>query len=314
MPILAPTLPRLSEDEMRELDREVMRHVFAAHNDLGSLCDERIYQADLAARLAASGISARREVSVRVSFLEFSTTRDLDLVVADRAIYELKSVSALSSLHEAQVLTYLLLANATRAKLVNFRPASVESRFVNTTLDHAARHDFTVDATAWHGPIALREWVAALLSDWGTGLEQPLYHAALVHFLGGESVVTHPVPLHRGALELGTQCFDLISPESAISLTCLEPPRDPGLHASPPTPALDDRPPLAPLDQPRPPRRASGNSLKSPIPSALNSPLRSRREKSSCPQSSCLHSDHASTPRPHCPTPISDHPAPFNRS
>ena len=65
-------------------------------------CDEKIYQADLAARLG----QARREMPVVVSFQSLTKTNELDLVVAERASYELKSVTSLTSGHEAQLLNH----------------------------------------------------------------------------------------------------------------------------------------------------------------------------------------------------------------
>src|SRR5687767_8149877 len=106
MPITTPiSLPRLTEKEMRELDYEIMSHVFAAQRDLGWICDETVYKADLASRLIAAHLKpVRREVPVRVSFQSFTKTYELDLVVADRTIYELKTVTALAPSHEAQLL------------------------------------------------------------------------------------------------------------------------------------------------------------------------------------------------------------------
>ena len=41
----------ISKDAFHELDYLVMNHIFACHNELGRLCDEDIYQADVALRL-----------------------------------------------------------------------------------------------------------------------------------------------------------------------------------------------------------------------------------------------------------------------
>ncbi len=77
-----------------------------------------------------------------LSFREFSIGRALDLVIARKVIYELKSVSELLKSHEGQLLEYLYLTNSTRGKLLNFRTMSVESRFVNTTFDRLERQTF----------------------------------------------------------------------------------------------------------------------------------------------------------------------------
>ena len=85
--------PRLCEDEMRAIDYVVMRHAFDTHNDLGRLCDESVYQRELQRRLRITGIEASIEVPITLSFREFSIGRALDLGIARKVIYELKTGS-----------------------------------------------------------------------------------------------------------------------------------------------------------------------------------------------------------------------------
>jgi len=225
MPIDCPiTLPRLSEDEMREIDYAVMGHVFAAHRELGRLCDESVYQHKLLQRLEAAGIEAAIEVPVTLSHREFSIRLKLDVVVLQRAIYELKTVSALSPAHEAQLLVYLFLTNATRGKLVNFRTKSVESRFVNTTLDHAERRRCNVDAGRYEGDDNLPIFVRDLIADWGTGLHPSLYRRAILGCLGRESEPEQMLPMMSGGHRIGRQRFHLLGAETALGVTTFSTP------------------------------------------------------------------------------------------
>ncbi len=221
MPISCPIkLPRLSAADMRELDYEVMRHALAAQREMGRLCDETIYQADLSARLAAAGLGpAPRETPVEVTFGTFAKTYELDVIAAGRAIDELKTVAALTPAHDAQLLNYLLLTNTTRGKLINFRPGSVESRFGNTTLDDAERRRFEIHRERWRGGEELCQWIVQMLRDWGTGLETALYLQAIVHRLGGEERVTQQVPMQRDGVPLGNQRLHLVDAESALFVT-----------------------------------------------------------------------------------------------
>ena len=220
MPLHSPVaFPRLSPDEFKELDYQVMAHAFTAHRDLGRLCDETIYQSDLANRLSAAGLGPiRRELPLTASFRGFAFTYFADLVVADRAIYELKAESALTPAHEGQLLNYLLLTNAARGKLINFRAPSVESRFANAPLDATERHRFTIHRDH---PDPFYTLVADLVSDWGTGLETTLYVRALTHHLGGESEVIRLLPMTRGAAQLGNQRFHLAAPDTAFVVSSL---------------------------------------------------------------------------------------------
>jgi GxxExxY protein len=223
VPIELPfTLPRLSTEEFRQLDHRVMAHAFAAQRDLGRLCDETVYQVDLAARLTADGLGpVQREFPITVSFRSFVHQYFADLVVAGRAIYELKTENALAPAHEAQLLNYLFLTDAARGKLVNFRPPSVESRFVNAPLDRAERRRFSCHVDQ---PDPFFTLVAELVADWGTGLETSLYLRGLTHLLGGESEFIRLLPMMRGAELLGNQRFHLAAPDTAFILTSLSSP------------------------------------------------------------------------------------------
>ena len=219
------TLSPIPQEEFAQLDYDVMRHVFECQSQLGRLCDEAIYQNDLAARLQAGGLPVRTEVPVTVRHRDFAKTYSLDLVVADAGIYELKTARALAGEHEAQLLNYLLLCGAHHGKLVNFRTPKVQSRFINTTLAQTERRQFDIDMDRWQerkqSDQAFRERLIGLLKDWGCWLDLALYTEALIHFAGGESHVVQRVPLARGDQRLGTQRWHLLNPETAFWITGL---------------------------------------------------------------------------------------------
>jgi GxxExxY protein len=215
-------LPRLTAEQFGALDYEIMRHAFACHKELGRLADETIYQADLAARLAGAGYDVHREVPITVDFRDFVKVYYMDIVVTGEAIYETKTVSKLTAEHEAQVLNYLLLADVSHGKIVNFRSASVDSRFVNAPITFEKRRTFTVDGGRWRGDNTTRDWVIEMLRDWGTGLELALYYQALIHLLGGDSVVTKQLPMQRGGILLGNQRFHLMESDAAFRITAFK--------------------------------------------------------------------------------------------
>ncbi len=93
MPIEFSGLPRKDANALRDLDYVVMSHVFASHSELGRMCDESVYQADVAARLNADGISARRETPIWVRHDDFAKRYDLDLVIGGAFVYELKATA-----------------------------------------------------------------------------------------------------------------------------------------------------------------------------------------------------------------------------
>jgi GxxExxY protein len=222
MPVeCAVELGELSKDEFRELDYLVMRKAFDSQNELGRLADERIYQADLKARLRDAGLKAQREVSVQISHRDFCKVLKLDLLVADSAVYELKVATSIADAHRGQLLNYLQLLDQKRGKLVNFGARSVESEFVNAAMSSSSRRDFTLDDSGYTGKSAFLGTVSELVRDWGTSLTLSLYEAAITHFLGGDLAVKRMIPLRRNNMNLGNQEFMMISDDVAFRLTSI---------------------------------------------------------------------------------------------
>ena len=108
------------------------------------------------------------------------------------------------------------------ARACLFRPASVESRFINAPITRAERLTFRVSDSNWRGPAAFHDLVVDLLRDWGTCLEVSLYHLAVTHLLDSELAVSEFLPLRRAGASLGSQRFDLIGPEEALRITAYE--------------------------------------------------------------------------------------------
>ena len=106
MPIKSTVMiESISEDDFYLLDHKVMETVFSIHNDLGRFCDEKIYQNELAYRCQAVGFdTVATEVPIQVSFRDFQRLYYLDLLINNRVMYELKTVSALTGEHRKQAL------------------------------------------------------------------------------------------------------------------------------------------------------------------------------------------------------------------
>ena len=156
-----------------------MFHVFASQNELGCLCDEAVYQNDIALRLEAAGLGpVAKEVPVSVSLRDFTKTYCLDLVVQESFISELKTSITLSKEHDSQLLNYLLLLETPHGKLINLRPSAVEYRTVNAVVSVADRRLFTLTTDHWRPQTPrcrlLAEIFAELLAAWGAFLDHHL--------------------------------------------------------------------------------------------------------------------------------------------
>jgi GxxExxY protein len=200
--------PALSREEFLKLDYQIMRHAFACHNNLGRLCDEKIYQADMKERLERIGLGPiATEVPVTIRWKEFSKTYYLDLVGQKAAIYELKAAAAITGQHKTQLLNYLLILGLSVGKLLNFGAPSLQWHFASTRLTPEKRREIETDARGWQelsercGRFRLA--VEDLLTTWGEFLDLALYEEALIWLLGGDQMVIQSMPLSRESVRLG---------------------------------------------------------------------------------------------------------------
>ena len=228
MPVAIPhPILRLPQPEFGALAFEVMRHVFAIHNEIGRFFDEKIYKRELAQRLP----DVRLEVPIDVTFDSFQKRYFIDVLVADGGIFEFKAVEALAGRHRAQLLQYLLLCDVAHGKVLNVRSKDVQHEFVNTHWRRADRIVFDAQTAQWNaavpGAAKLHDLMVTLLRDLGTGLGTALYEEALTHFFGGASRVEAEVAVKIDGHMVGQQRVRLIAPGVAVKITGLNGPLEP---------------------------------------------------------------------------------------
>jgi GxxExxY protein len=219
-------IKRIAEAEFYRIDFEITGLAFAIHNEFGRLWSEKIYRNELANRCREAGFkNVEIEVPIIVSHKDFRKEYSVDLLVQDSIVYELKTVSKLNPEHDKQALNYLFLFGLQHGKLINFRPVSVEKRFVSTTILPKDRYDLTFDDKHWleidKDSAELKALVVELLLDWGAFLEMNLFYEAVYHFRGREEQVLKDIDVvHKGA-RLGEQKYPLLNQSTAFQLTAI---------------------------------------------------------------------------------------------
>ena len=105
-----------------ELSNKVIGCAIEVHRELGPGLLESTYEQCLAYELNRAGISFKTQQQLPVAYKEIKLDCGyrIDLFVDERLIVELKSVEQLLKIHEAQVLTYMKLANIKVGLLINF--------------------------------------------------------------------------------------------------------------------------------------------------------------------------------------------------
>jgi len=108
-------------EDLENLAHEVIGCCIEVHRALGPGLLETIYARAVLLELQAQGISFESEKSIPVSYRGVLLCHQrLDLLVDGRLVVELKSVDHLNSIHVAQVLSYLRVADVRLGLLINF--------------------------------------------------------------------------------------------------------------------------------------------------------------------------------------------------
>jgi len=106
------------------------------HRELGPGLLESVYEACLVQELELRGLHCERQKQVAITYKNKPLQTDLriDLIVSHHVIIELKAVSKLLPVHEAQLLTYLKLTQISVGLLINFNDVTIRKglkRIVN---------------------------------------------------------------------------------------------------------------------------------------------------------------------------------------
>ena len=106
----------------QELTGSIIHCCMDVHNELGCGFLEKVYQEALEIVLKEEGINYEREKHLPIQFRGTTLQCDYiaDFVIDNKVIVELKAVSALDSLFEAQVINYLRATGLQVALLINF--------------------------------------------------------------------------------------------------------------------------------------------------------------------------------------------------
>jgi GxxExxY protein len=121
--------------EFDELSRSVIGCAIEVHRSRGPGLLESTYRQCLARELSHAGILFQMEVPLPVRYKDIllDCGYRIDLLVRGELIVDIKSVEALLPIHQAQILTYMRLANVPIGLLINFNVTRLQTgikRFV----------------------------------------------------------------------------------------------------------------------------------------------------------------------------------------
>ena len=105
-----------------EISNKVIGCAIEVHRALGPGLLESTYEQCLSREMDLSGIAFKLQSPLPVEYkgIKLDCGYRVDMLVEDKLIVELKSVEKILPIHEAQILTYMKLANIKVGLLINF--------------------------------------------------------------------------------------------------------------------------------------------------------------------------------------------------
>ena len=121
-----------------EVSHAIITAAMKVHTELGPGLLESTYTACLQYELGQAGFRSATQVGLPVVYrgVKLELGYRIDLLVEDLIVVEIKSVEAVSPVHQAQLLSYLKLSSKSIGLLINFNVVHLKDgirRFVNGT-------------------------------------------------------------------------------------------------------------------------------------------------------------------------------------
>jgi GxxExxY protein len=126
----------MSKEEYERIAKEVFFASLEVHKIMGPGLLESVYELCLMKELQLRNIFAESQVLIPLDYKGYSLSKDfkMDILVEKEIVLELKTVETLLPVHEAQIISYLKLADKKLGFLINFNVPMIKSgfrRFVN---------------------------------------------------------------------------------------------------------------------------------------------------------------------------------------
>ena len=123
-------------DKYEALAKQIFLASLEVHKIMGPGLLESVYELCLLKEFQLRNIFAESQVTIPLSFKGFELSKEyrIDILVEKEIIIELKSVDTILPVHQAQLISYLKLADKRMGFLINFNVPIIKNgfkRFVN---------------------------------------------------------------------------------------------------------------------------------------------------------------------------------------
>lgn len=126
--------------DLESLSYKIIGLAIEVHRQLGPGLLESAYQQCLFYEIKKAGLKVEKEITLPIIYKEIKIDQGyrIDLLIEDKLVVELKTVESYTSVHFAQILTYLKLGNYPLGLLINYNSKILRNnikRFINSNSD-----------------------------------------------------------------------------------------------------------------------------------------------------------------------------------
>lgn len=121
----------MERDRYEELGKQIFLACLEVHKIMGTGLLESVYELCLMKEFQLRGILVENQFPIPLNFKGFDLSKDfrIDILVEKEIIIQLKSAESILPIHEAQIISYLKLADKRLGFLVNFNIPIIKSGF-----------------------------------------------------------------------------------------------------------------------------------------------------------------------------------------
>lgn len=124
------------KERFNQLSSEILDASITVHKEMGPGLLESVYEISLMKEFDLRGIKAENQVCIPLFYKGYELDKEfrIDILIENDIVIEIKSSEILHPVYEAQIISYLKLANKKLGFLINFNVPLLKNgfkRFVN---------------------------------------------------------------------------------------------------------------------------------------------------------------------------------------
>lgn len=121
----------MEREEYNRLGEAILDSAFNVHKEMGPGLLESVYELCMIRELSLRNINVQSQVNIPLVYKGANIYKDfkIDILVENEIIIEVKACETMLKVHEAQILSYLKLANKRLGYLINFNVPLIKNGF-----------------------------------------------------------------------------------------------------------------------------------------------------------------------------------------